>query len=490
MRSTARALAQNPFLLFHVVAAIMVWVFVWRHAFMMDILYDEASSFHNLKIGNYRALPGTANTHWLNSFFIRLFMSFHESVICLRLHSIIAFPFFAQGIYRLAKCIKNGGAQLTFYCLVIFNPYVLDFFSMARGYGLAMTFQVWTILFFIKAVQTGFIYRLWLQIVLLSAFTLGSNLSYQYTIIAITMGYLLYCSITDPFFSWYTNKQKRKITWLFVLLLFFTTVDLLFIKFYGKDLEFGGKENFLRSIFNTFWVSSLYKASYTSLSIWLSWCTLVLLVTAGIYFTIKAIQQKKITPGVIATFLIGSIFFLNIIFHLLFDTPFISNRTALQWYVPALFTIFLAMGEWQLPAKKYHFISYGVGVAAGMLAIFHFVTRNNNSRCMEYYKEDPTHQPLHDLYAQQPKHPGASIWIRGVYIDYYSLVDALNPPAVIFEEYPNLPLQSKAIQTINESDYILSHTATTTRFLDSVHIPYTIVKNYAGSDFKVIKLYH
>jgi len=231
MRSTARVTALQPFLLFHIVAATFVWVFVWRHAITMDIVYDEAASFRFLKLGMYRALPGMANTHWLNSFFIRLMMTFNESVVSLRLHSIIAFPFFAHGIYRLATQIKTGGAQIAFYCLAVFNPYVLDFFALARGYGLAITLQTWTILFFIKAIQTDFNYRRWVYVVMLSALTIGANLSYQYTVMAITGGYLLYYSITHSPFSWYTNKQKRRITWLFMLLLLFNTLDLLFVKY-------------------------------------------------------------------------------------------------------------------------------------------------------------------------------------------------------------------------------------------------------------------
>ncbi len=490
MKSIAQALKQPPFFLFHLFVTLFVWVFVWQHAFQLNLTYDESTSYHVLKIGNYRALPGIANTHWLNSFFIRLIMTFNESVVGLRLHSIFAFPFFAQGVYRLAKFIKSGGAQIAFYCLIVFNPYVLDFFSLARGYSLAMTFQVWTMLFFIKAIQSEFNYRLWLQVVLLSALTLGSNLSYQYTIITIAAGYLLNCIITGSPFSWYTHNQKRKITWLFVLLLFFTTVDLLFIKYYGKDLEFGGRENFLGSIFNTFWNNSLYKAGYSFVSIWLSWCTFALIITACIYFTQITIQQKTHTPGIIAAFLIGGILLLNVIFHLVFDATFIANRTALQWYVPGLFTIFLAIGEWRLPVKKNQFISYGVGVAAGMLIIVHFVTGNYGSRTMEYYLEDLNREALNDLYAQHPVHPGVPSHMAGVYINYYSLVNPPAPAAKTFKESLKYPLIDKSIKTLNESDYIISHAANTIRYLDSMHIPYTIVKTYKDSDFKIIKLQH
>jgi hypothetical protein len=162
----------------------------------------------------------------------------------------------------------------------------------------------------------------------------------------------------------------------------------------------------------------------------------------------------------------------------------------LQWYVPALFVIFLALGEWQLPVKGSRFASLGLGMATGLLVLFHFVTTNNGTRCMEYDWEDPSRQPLYDLYALHPKHPGISIWIAGVYIDYYSLVDSLTPPAAVFAEYPNNPLDSEAIQTLHKSDYIISHTPVTPRFLDSTHIPYRVIKTYEDSDYKIIKVYH
>jgi hypothetical protein len=491
---TARLKVQTfigqPFFLFHVIATVSLWAFVWWHAYAMDIISDEATSYLLLKIGNYRALPGVANTHWLNSFFMQLTMLFTNSTLCLRLHSIIAFPFFAHGIYRLATYIKSDGARFAFYCLVVFNLYILDFFALARGYGMALTFQVWTIIIFIKAVHTEFDYRRWLTIVLLSALAIGSNLSYQYTIMAIASGYLLHCMITDAPFSWYTNKQKRRVTLLFALLLFLTTVDLLFVKFYGKDLEFGGKANFLQSVFESFWVKSLYQAGYTSISTVLSWCTFALLVIASLYFSVKAIRQKKLTTGVIAAFIIGAILLLGIIFHLLINTPFISNRTSLQWYVPGLFAIFLAIGEWGKQATRYRFVKYSLGLVTGMAVMFHFVTRSNSHLSMEYSTQKFNRQPLYDLYALHPQHPNLTAWIAGVYKCYYSLADSLNPKAGMFWEYPDRPLDIEARQTLLASDYIICNSPVTLQYLDSVNIPYAVIKTYKGNSYKIVRLYH
>ncbi|HVB02605.1 MAG TPA: hypothetical protein VNE41_02675, partial [Chitinophagaceae bacterium] len=164
-----------------------LFVFVILHAFRMDITHDEAFSFYLEKINYFKAMTGTANTHWLNSFFMKIFnLIFGDKPGWLRLQSILAFPFFALGFYTLSSPIKNQLLRLSLYCLVLFNPYLLDFFSLARGYGMALAFQVWMVVFLVKAiVAIKFIYKTWLTIFLLAALSIASNLSFLYSVLGV-----------------------------------------------------------------------------------------------------------------------------------------------------------------------------------------------------------------------------------------------------------------------------------------------------------------
>ncbi|WP_315821725.1 hypothetical protein [Paraflavitalea speifideaquila] len=82
----------------YVLATLVLWGFVWIHAFSMDMTHDEAYSFRLIKTNYFIALFGTANTHWLNSFFLEIFNRvFGDGPGWLRLHSVLAFPFFAWG---------------------------------------------------------------------------------------------------------------------------------------------------------------------------------------------------------------------------------------------------------------------------------------------------------------------------------------------------------------------------------------------------------
>lgn len=457
----------------------------------MDITYDEAYSFRLIKTNHFRAMPGSANTHWLNSFFMKLFnVLFGNEPGYFRIHSILAFPFFAHGVYRLAAQIKGLAIQFAFYCLILFNPYVLDFFSLARGYGMALTFQVWSIVFFLLASNAKFNFRHWFFVVILCAFTLASNLSYIYTILSIAGGYVLYCMVTDTIFSWYTNKQKRNITFLFALIISLAIADLLFITLYGKDPGFGGVDNFFLSVFDSLWQESLYLASYSSLSIWFSYGSLILIITASLYFTIDAVKQKKITAGCMVSLIIAGILLLNCILHLLFNTLFLKNRLTLQWYIPGMLIICLIINKWTTGFKFSRFLQFGFGLLTVVATILHWAKTSNSSLCIEWHQQAHSRQAINDLYLQLPKHPLISSNLYVLYNHYYSVIDNQLTPATELEEGPYTLYNDSVKQALLQSDYLIACFPETLHFMNSNHISYTIIKTYPQTQNKLVRLNH
>ncbi|WP_207513825.1 hypothetical protein [Longitalea luteola] len=484
-------LLRQPFFVFHILAVIVLWIFVWRHAFNMDITYDEAYSFRLVKTNHFRAMPGTANTHWLNSFFMKLFtVLFGDEPGYFRIHSILAFPFFAHGVYTLAAQIRGQAIQFAFYCLILFNPFLLDFFSLARGYGMALMFQVWSIVFLLKAGNASFSYRHWLLVVILSALMLASNLSYIYTIFGITGGFLLHCMVTGNIFSWYTNKQKRTITILFALIISFAIADLLFITLYGKDKGFGGSENFFLSVFDSLWQESLYLAPYSPISIWFSYCSLILIIIASLYFTIDAVKQKKLTTGCMVCLIIASILLLNFIFHLLFNTFFLKNRLTLQWYIPGILIICLIFSKWTTGVKYSRLQQYGFALLTGLATILHWAKTSNSSFCIEWYYQAHSSQVINDLSLQQPKHPMVSSTLYVLYEHYYSVIDDRLTPAAELEEGPYALYDDAIKQAISQSDYLLTYYPETLDFMNSNHISYSIIKSYPLTQTKLVKIVH
>ena len=90
------------------------------------------------------------NNHILNTLCVKYSEElFGSSEISLRLGSIIAFVIYSVFTISLFyKCCPKF--ILPFYVILSFNPYLLDFFSLARGYGLSIAFMLMSIYYISK----------------------------------------------------------------------------------------------------------------------------------------------------------------------------------------------------------------------------------------------------------------------------------------------------------------------------------------------------
>ncbi|NII25578.1 hypothetical protein HB364_10825 [Pseudoflavitalea sp. X16] len=453
--------------------------------------HDEAYSYYLVKTNYFIAMFGTANNHWLNTFFMEIFnMVFGDTPGVMRLQCILAFPFFAFAIYRLSSLIKGLSGQLIFYALVLFNPYILDFFSLARGYSLAMTFQAWSIVYFVKAAQTSFQYRPWLMVIILNALALASNISFFYTVAGMAGLFVCQLAISKYVNRTPIHKTTSRLFLLYVLLMIVTIADLLFLKYYGKTLYFGGETDLMESLVETTWEGSLYRASYSYLSPVLTYVSCFLLVIVCTWYTFRCWYSKKISTGFILCLPFVSIVVLNVLFHLLLKNPYLSERTALQWYVPGILLICFAGGEYLSFPKTFRFL----GTATGMVVFFagaaHLYRNANRHLCYEWPLQTNSQQPVLDLYAQKPQHPYMGYSTAGVYVNYYALLYDLQPKA---EYLPEIDVHNTGTQlrdALLKSDYVISYYPSTLSCLQQLGLRYEVLKTYPPGNNKLIKIYH
>jgi len=468
-----------------------LWIFIIVHAFTMNITNDEAYSFFLLKTNYYRALPGSANTHWLNSFFMKLFnLIFGDAPGWIRLQSILAFPFFAAAIWSLSVYLENFFIRLFFYCLIFFNPYILDFFSLARGYGLALTFQAWMLVYFIKVVaEKKFNNRNWLIIFLFSLLSIASNLSYLYSVLSMA-GFLAVKIFFSPDTGYsIRSKEIIKVTALFISLILFAIADLLFIKYYGKDLGFGGDKDFISSLFGSVWNGSLYFASYTNLESALGYVSFLLLICGLFYFCYRwLIKRKYISPAFYISLPLIFIFGLNALFHIVFNNPFLFGRTALQWYVPGILMIALMIDE--VFKKVSSFWLPVIMITLSAVIIIHFVRQVNIHYSFEWRGDAEAPSMLKDLDQIHPKN--AAICNYGVYTNYYRLVDiTLNLTNIsLLDEYKLKNGDAEEINKLSQFDYIASYLPSTIELLNKTGIKFEVIKTYPLTAEKLLKIYH
>lgn len=134
-------------------AVLILTVIIAVRAFIMPITHDEVATwYHYLPKNLFGCISnpecwGTANNHWLNSFLMQCSTAvFGEEVWAFRIPNILA-----GGLYLLCaalictRYLKTHSQQLAGFLLLTAHPYLLDFFSLARGYGMMTAGIIWGI---------------------------------------------------------------------------------------------------------------------------------------------------------------------------------------------------------------------------------------------------------------------------------------------------------------------------------------------------------
>ncbi len=122
------------------------WVAV--RAAVQSISVDEAMTY-TIFVFNRRYLWYAANNHILNSTLMYGFTKvFGLSQFTARLPALLGASLYIAAVYRLCRLLKASlFVQLTVFVCLVFNPFILDYLVAARGYGLALGFLMWAMVY-------------------------------------------------------------------------------------------------------------------------------------------------------------------------------------------------------------------------------------------------------------------------------------------------------------------------------------------------------
>ena len=129
-------------------------------AYSASFTHDEASSFLNYVVYRITLMScaynpncwGTANNHLLNTLFMRLSSDvFGNSAFSLRLSNLTALLLYVYSAAQIVRRTSHNAVYAALGMIVLcLNPYVLDFFALARGYGLGLGLMFFSIYALIK----------------------------------------------------------------------------------------------------------------------------------------------------------------------------------------------------------------------------------------------------------------------------------------------------------------------------------------------------
>ena len=126
-----------------------LFAYVAYRAHHLSFTHDESLTF-SILFGNeiYR---NSANNHLLNTYLMDFCLRIcGDTEGVLRLPNVFGFLIYSFFSYKISKRLTGSFLQIACFLLLLLNPFILDFFSLARGYGLSLAMMVASIYFLLK----------------------------------------------------------------------------------------------------------------------------------------------------------------------------------------------------------------------------------------------------------------------------------------------------------------------------------------------------
>lgn len=303
--------------------------------------HDEALTYKIIR--GDEILKGTANHHWLNTQLSALSSYiFGAKELILRLPNILSFAVFWLFLFRISRYfLKSSFSQIALLLFLCGNPFILDFFSLCRGYGLSIAFVTASLFYLFRIVDLKrdskpIHYYL---AAIFSILALSANLN--------TLNYFL-IAVALIILSMVVFKPKHWISLLLVLLILsgislYFSLDRLFFLKDQNELYFGTGE--LTISVENLLHSSFYKINRFAEVIVLRYALYILLIISGIL----VIRKKQFfNVGTIAFLILVTIVIALVAENSLFDALYPVNRSSLYLYPIVLLSFLLNLDAWKI----------------------------------------------------------------------------------------------------------------------------------------------
>lgn len=393
----------------------MLWVYAVVRADDLSFTHDESLSFTIVQ-GDYMR-KATPNHHYLNTWCMALATRLGQtSELGLRWGSLLACILFLSGLSHLLARTPSRSVQCAGFALLALNPFLFDFFSLARGYAwmLAGIMGMAVSLCQLSADEapadrlSGKTITRWTGMGLLSgALAVLGNL-------AALAALLPYLALLAWVLYWRCGWFSRglRLVWgvygsLYAGLLGFVLSEAFRLKARG-ELYFGGKEGFIDDTLNSLVTCSLYLKNYGPLlpkilSGWAIGSAAFLFAGAG-----RAIGVTR-QPGFLA--LTGAWLAMVLAFVLLqfwcLHTPLPTDRMAV--YFLALFGIAMLAGLTALAraGRLQNRVATVVSSVIALACLGHFVRTANTQHCYMWHYDKHTRSIMQLIPAMRHQ-PGGS----------------------------------------------------------------------------------
>lgn len=350
------------------------------------------------------------SNHILNSLLVKLSESiFGVYPWSVRLPSVLAFCVLSIALWLIASRFfsANCFVFLTPFFLVLWNPFLIDFYSLARGYGMSNAWLLCSVLAVLLFSQKRSMKHYYLAILfsMLAAYANFTLLIYWVAVhVFLSVVSLLNLSETKrPFF---TLAPQIFIT----LVLSVAFMALCYTPLYKMNstnqfIYWEGGSFFANTISNTI-DNLLYGETY--------WRTspnrfaigfLVYLYVTGFYLFTKLVRNRRQVfrdPLFVTYFLLVLVWVVNMLQVKLLGTPFLTSRTALSYFVLASLVIIFTLREVD---STFVWAKRSVIPAVLFVCVWHLSHRVNLTDVREWRYDRDTYKVMNYLKEYVKEHP-------------------------------------------------------------------------------------
>ncbi|MEO5569395.1 MAG: hypothetical protein ABIT08_17215 [Bacteroidia bacterium] len=388
------------------ILSVLLFLYVAVRSYMLSFTWDEAYSyleFINKGLFSPFYFNGTAaNNHLLNTWLSYVTSSlFGINEFNLRIPNLLAYILFLFFTAKISNEFSSPLLRISSFLILNLNPYLIDFFSLSRGYGLAfglMSGSLWYLyLFFKKNYDNKFSLRsLLFGMIAVVAYLSLINFVITLFLIILLTDLLIFFSELKFFNSFfYTLKKNSAALILFIAFLLIVIPRAIGLR-NAEALFYGGDTGFWNDTMLTVFEQSFYGHPYPGFLKYLLSALSILIVLIALIIAIKRIylkiirQEKLYLP--VLVFLLLSCSVATIVQFYLLKTPYLTNRTALYLLVLFSFLLVVLFNELAQAKKIIGFVLPLLSI----LMILHFYKSFNLKYVFEYYLNADMKEMMHD----------------------------------------------------------------------------------------------
>lgn len=410
----------------------IVWYIIYK-ASTTSYTHDESYTYTHyvhqgfMDIVSYKT-PYT-NNHILNTVVMKYCeLLFGSSELSLRLPNILAFILYSIFIILLLyKYIPK--LMFPFYLLMVLNPHLLDFFALARGYGLSFAFLLMS-LYYLSLYFTSkqnkhlILFNVGAFLSVMSNFSLLNYYVAALIVYNIVSYVVLKTNSTSNNYHFY---KQNKINIVSVILSGMVLYEPLRRISKMSLLDFGGKNGFMEDTVGTAIYSFFYEMYVTPFLETIFKVFIVSVVALTLIIILKAIVQRNITlfnahiSLVLINLILIAIVAITIAQHLILGNDYYIHRFALFFYpIFILNFIFLLNYFFQLSKTTSVSISY----LCASLALFNIYINHNTAFYKDWKIDSDVKSMMQNLVLEHEKYPNKNIrlginWLFEPGVNFY-----------------------------------------------------------------------